>query len=92
MNVVLCTLILVALQPGMGDVASYGETLGAGGTPTEDVSGLIFPPVVSLTALSIATLLSVYKPWGRVRRRTPPATVAGSTRLARPVPTGQPRG
>jgi hypothetical protein len=68
-NVVLCVLIVVLLQPGLADVASYGRTLSAGGSPSQDVSQLFFPPAVSLTALSLATLLAVFKPWGRIRRR-----------------------
>jgi hypothetical protein len=33
------------------------------------VDGLIFPPIVSTSALLVATVLAVYKPWGRIRRR-----------------------
>jgi hypothetical protein len=78
LNVVLCTLILVALQPGMADVRAYGEGRLDSLNPTD----LAFPPIVSLTALSFATVLAVYKPWGRIRAaRTPrrPATSAGPT-------------
>jgi hypothetical protein len=67
-NVVLCTLIIVALRPGAADLVAQGEALGAGIPATGDPAGVIFPPIVSLTALSIATLLSVFKPWGRTRR------------------------
>jgi hypothetical protein len=28
---------------------------------------LIFPPIVSTTALLVAMLLAVFKPWGRIR-------------------------
>ena len=70
LNVVLCTLVLVALQPGMGEVGTYGTELAAGADPDPGrVSDLFFPPAVSLTALSLATVLAVMKPWGRVRRR-----------------------
>ena len=70
LNVVLCTLILVALQPGLGDVAQYGRDLAAGTATTErDMSNLFFPPVVSLSALTLATVLAVAKPWGRLRKR-----------------------
>ena len=31
---------------------------------------MIYPPIVSPTALTIAFLLAVFKPWGRIRRRT----------------------
>lgn len=70
LNLVLCMLILVALQPGMGEVGEYGAELAAGGSPdSARVSSLFFPPAVSLTALSLATVLAVLKPWGRTRRR-----------------------
>jgi hypothetical protein len=69
MNLVLCALILVALRPGMADVGQAGAAIGAGQVPVTDISFLVFPPTVSLTALAVATLLSVYKPWGRVGGR-----------------------
>jgi hypothetical protein len=69
MNVVLCTLVLVALRPGMADVIQHGAALSAGLPSDLDVSFLFFPPAVSLTMLTIATVLSVFKPWGRIRAR-----------------------
>ena len=70
LNVVLCTLIVVALEPGMDAVAAYGRDLAAGAGTPEAVSSLFFPPAVSLTTLTFATVLSVVKPWGRLRRRS----------------------
>lgn len=67
LNVVLCTLIIVLLRPGMTEVRDAGEALAAGAPTTADLSGLFFPPAVSLTALTIAITLSVFKPWGRIR-------------------------
>jgi len=69
LNLVLCTLILVALQPGLGEVARYGRDLAAGTAAERDMSDLFFPPIVSLSALTLATILSVAKPWGRLRKR-----------------------
>lgn len=73
LNLALCTLIVVLLRPGLSDVRAYGEAVSAGapaaGTPAVDVAGLFFPPAVSLTVLTFAILLSVFKPWGRLRRR-----------------------
>ena len=69
LNLVLCTLILIALQPGLGEVAQYGRDLAAGTAPERDMSDLFFPPIVSLSALTFATILSVAKPWGRLRKR-----------------------
>ena len=70
MNVLLCVLIVVALQPGMADVGTAGVAVEAGQVPVTDLSSLVYPPTVSLTMLAVATVLSVYKPWGRVRRRS----------------------
>ena len=68
LNVVLCTLIVVALQPGMAAVGDYGRALAVGQDPTGEVMTLFYPPAVSLTALSLAVVLAVFKPWGRLRR------------------------
>ena len=51
LNLVLCTLILVALEPGMAAVAEYGRDLTAGAEAPPEISSLFFPPAVSLTAL-----------------------------------------
>jgi hypothetical protein len=81
LNLVLCTLVLVALQPGMDDVYTYGEQLLNGDPERSAVATLFFPPAVSLSALSIAVWLGVAKPWGRLRRahrpRIPTAEEAG---------------
>ena len=69
LNLVLCTLILIALQPGLGEIAQYGRDLAAGTATERDMSDLFFPPIVSLSALTFATILSVAKPWGRLRKR-----------------------
>ena len=69
LNLVLCTLILVVLQPGMDEVADYGRDLLTGTPDLTAVSNLFFPPAVSLTTLIWATVLAVVKPWGRIRRR-----------------------
>lgn len=72
-NLVLCVLILVALQPGMDEVADYGRDLPAGAAEPAAITNLFFPPAVSLTTLTIATVLAVAKPWGRIRRTRPKA-------------------
>jgi hypothetical protein len=69
LNLVLCTLILVALRPGLPEVVRHGRALATGAPSDADVSFLFFPPSVSLTALTLAATLAVFKPWGRVRRR-----------------------
>ncbi|WP_245580397.1 hypothetical protein [Arthrobacter castelli] len=64
----LCTLIVVALRPRIGEVALVGMRLGRGGAVETDLAWLFFPPAVSLVALSLALMLAVFKPWGRTRR------------------------
>jgi hypothetical protein len=68
LNVVLVALVAVLLAPGLADAAEYGRRL-AEGPATADVSNLVFPPIVSGTSLVLATVLAVYKPWGRIRAR-----------------------
>jgi hypothetical protein len=68
LNLVLCTLIVLVLQPGMDEVAAYGRDLLGGSPDPAAVSNLFFPPAVSLTTLTLATVLAVFKPWGRIRR------------------------
>jgi hypothetical protein len=70
MNVVLCVLIVFLLRPGMPDIVEHGRHLLAGSASDVDVSALFFPPAVSLAVLATATVLAVFKPFGRVRSRT----------------------
>ncbi|GAA2638105.1 hypothetical protein [Paractinoplanes durhamensis] len=69
LNLTLCTLILLALRPTMAEAIAYG----AGTQAVIDRTALFMPPIVSLTALSLATVLSVYKPWGRTAKALYPA-------------------
>ncbi|NKZ02962.1 hypothetical protein [Actinomadura latina] len=79
LNLALCTLILLLLQPGMDEVGDYGRTLTTGTPEPAFISNLFYPPAVSLTALTFATVLSVAKPWGRLSRR-PGRSPAGRLR------------
>lgn len=69
MNLVLVGLVLFLLRPGLTEAATYGRELAAGQPAGPEPDSLPFPPIVSLTALTIAVVLSVYKPWGRIRAR-----------------------
>lgn len=71
LNLLLLVLVWFLLRPGLDAAAEYGRALLAGATTTVDVGDLVFPPIVSTSALVVATLLSVYKPRGRVRRQHP---------------------
>lgn len=68
-NVGMSLLILFALRPGIGEAATIGEQLAAGrhvDMPTD----LLFPVVVAPSLLLTAVVLSIFKPWGRVRKVT----------------------
>ncbi len=73
-NVLMVVLILFSLRPGLYDVAEYGRQLAAGGTPVGDPAGLIPPVIVAPSLLLLANVLSVLKPWGRIRRTKPAAS------------------
>lgn len=69
LNIVLTVLVLFALGPGVSELGEQGRQAAAGEVVTFLESDMIFPPVVSSAALLVAFLLSVFKPWGRIRRR-----------------------
>lgn len=73
LNVVLVFLIAVLLRPGGAELAERGRQYAAGLPVTLAVGELVFPPIVSTSALIIATILAVFKPWGLVRKRRAPA-------------------
>jgi uncharacterized membrane protein len=66
LNVVLCVLVLFALRSGVQEAAEYGRTM-TGPAPGD----MIFPPIVSTVSLLFATVISVFKPWGKVRKDKP---------------------
>lgn len=72
LNIVLTALVLVALRPEVTEAAGQGRQFAAGAPDSLGVGNLIFPPIVSPTALLIAVVLAVFKLWGRIRKR--PAT------------------
>jgi hypothetical protein len=77
LNLLLCTLIIFLLQPGMDAVAAYGRDLARGTPAPAAVDTLFFPPAVSLTILTVATTLAVVKPWGRLTRRATSRAASG---------------
>ncbi|WP_228386295.1 hypothetical protein [Ornithinicoccus halotolerans] len=66
-TVVLVVLVLVALTPQVDAMAEAAASWQSGGTADLTPGDLVFPPVVSTAAVLTAYLLSVTKPWGRVR-------------------------
>ena len=69
LNVVLVVLVVFVLRPGVIEMAEQGRRFMAGEPASLAVGGLIFPPIVSASALLVATVLAVFKPWGRIRKR-----------------------
>ena len=62
----LVVLVLVALRPNLLAALHEGASL-----PQRQRASLMAAPIVSSTLLLISTVLSVYKPWGRVRTAPP---------------------
>jgi uncharacterized membrane protein len=74
LNLVLTGLVLVALAPEVAAHAEEARQFDAGLPVPLEVGQLIFPPIVSPTALLVAMALAVFKPWGRIRRSGRPGT------------------
>jgi uncharacterized membrane protein len=68
LNLVLATLIVTSLRGEVGEAADLGRQLALGANLGWDFTDLLYPPIVSPTALTVAFLLAVFKPWGRIRR------------------------
>jgi hypothetical protein len=89
-NVVLVTLVPLLLHPRLVEAARQASTVDAdlthrlGRIPLD----LLFPAVVSGTALLVAAVLSIWKPWGPTRRRRAPGTDR-ERRSALPVRAGR---
>ncbi len=67
LNLVLTLLVVVLLGPGLDEAAEAGRQLATGVPVDVDLSNLVYPPIVSGASLVVATVLAVFKPWGRVR-------------------------
>lgn len=78
LNLLLTTLVLIALAPGVQELAAQARSLPAAELLQVDLTNMIFPPIVSTTSLLFAMTLSVAKPWGRTdqRRRRAAAELA----------------
>lgn len=80
-NVAFSALVPVLLRPTVLDAADGARQLTAFVAP-DMLRALVFPVVVSPIGLVLAVLLSVYKPWGRMRTRAA-SDRAGPRRLSR---------
>jgi hypothetical protein len=72
LNAGMSLLIAFALRPGVAQAAEIGERMLAGDPAAVIPSGILHPVVVAPTLLLFAYFLSVFKPWGRIRRSTEP--------------------
>ena len=68
LNIVLTALVPIALRPEVSKAAEQGWRFATGEPASLVVGNLIFPPIVSPTALLLAMVLAVFKPWGRIRK------------------------
>lgn len=68
LNLVLTTLVLLSLRPGVVELAELGRQLAAGESVVASAGDMVYPPIVSTAALLVAMILSVVKPWGRTRK------------------------
>lgn len=65
LNLLLSTLVLVALRPGVAELADRGEVNDL----AVPIGDMIYPAIVSPTLLMVAVILSVFKPWGLLRKK-----------------------
>ena len=69
LNLILATLVVTALRGEVANAAGLGAQLAGGADVEWNFTNMIYPPIVAPTALTIAFLLAVFKPWGRIRSR-----------------------
>lgn len=82
LTVVLATLVAFVLAPGMDAVRGLGLiALVAGDDPAMPAT-MLYPPIVSTTAVTFAMVLSVFKPWGRIRRSARAERITPAARVA----------
>ncbi|MCM0677579.1 hypothetical protein NCC78_23240, partial [Micromonospora phytophila] len=66
LTTVMTGLVLLLLTPKLRHAGIAGAAF-----PTRERIDLVVAPAVSTTLLIVATVLSTYKPWGRLRRAAP---------------------
>lgn len=67
-NVIMSVLIVSSLRSDIGSAAGIGERLMAGDPTAAVPVEVLYPVIVAPSMLITAYLLSVFKPWGRIRR------------------------
>ena len=76
-TLMLC-LVVFLLYPSLTDAGSLAAEL-----PLRDRINMVVAPSVSTTLLIFATVLSTYKPWGRVRRKVDAKSISRSSGAAK---------
>ncbi|SES16059.1 hypothetical protein SAMN05216188_1243 [Lentzea xinjiangensis] len=71
-NAGMSVLIAFALRPAVAEAARIGARMAAGDPAAVIPAGLLNPVVVAPSLLLFAYFLSVFKPWGRVRKSAQP--------------------
>lgn len=89
-NLLMSALIVIALRPSVAEAADIAERLAAGDPTAVVPADLLFPVLVAPTLLLTAYLLSVFKPWGPIRRDTS-STAPRALTPARRGPGDHPR-
>lgn len=72
MNVGMSLLIAFSLRQGVQEAAQIGRRMLAGDPAAAIPSDIMHPVVVAPTLLLFAYVLSVFKPWGRIRKSAQP--------------------
>lgn len=67
-NIVFAVLIVTGLRSGVAEVADRGARLAAGADSGGVPMDMLGPVIVAPTLLLTAYLLSVFKPWGLIRK------------------------
>lgn len=67
-NIAFALLIVFSLRHGVGDMADLGARLAAGDESARTPLNMLGPVIVAPTLLLTAYFLSVFKPWGRIRK------------------------
>jgi hypothetical protein len=82
LNLLLATLVVTALRGEIDQAADLGRQLALGADAEWNFSNMLYPPIVSPTALIVAFLLSVFKPWvvsGGTAAATTDCTISGGS-------------
>jgi uncharacterized membrane protein len=85
-NLLMSTLIVLSLRPGVDDAAEIGRRLGAGDPTAVIPSDLLYPVFVAPSLLLLSFVLSVWKPRARLRGRRTRTKVRPAAAL---VPAGE---